>query len=77
MARKRLELESLDVTSFTVTPASAPLQLGDGVNFMMAGGGGGFCCTGCVSGCGYNPSASGCESDGGSQYCETMQMNQI
>ena len=43
----------------------------DGVNFMMAGPGGGYCCTGCVSGCGYNPSASGCASDGGSQYCDT------
>jgi len=70
MARKKLELESIDVTSFTVTPAPA-LQPGEGVNLMMAGGGGGFCCTGCVSGCGYNPTAGGCESDGGSQYCDT------
>jgi len=27
--------------------------------------GGGFCCTGCTSGCGINPTAGGCESGGG------------
>jgi hypothetical protein len=26
-----------------------------------------FCCTGCVSGCGINPTAGGCASGGGSQ----------
>jgi hypothetical protein len=27
--------------------------------------GGGFCCTGCTSGCGINPTAGGCASGGG------------
>jgi hypothetical protein len=66
--RQRLELESLDVTSFEVTnQAAAPAG---GADYLKMGPGVGYCCTGCVSGCGYNPSASGCESDGGSQYCE-------
>ena len=68
MARRKLELESIDVTSFTVSPAPA-LQPGEDIDMLMAGGG--DCCTGCVSGCGYNPTAGGCESDGGSQYCDT------
>ncbi|HET7460218.1 MAG TPA: hypothetical protein VFJ82_03185 [Longimicrobium sp.] len=28
----------------------------------MLSSGGGFCCTGCTSGCGINPTAGGCES---------------
>jgi hypothetical protein len=28
------------------------------------GPGGGYCCTGCVSGCGINPTAGGCASGG-------------
>lgn len=35
--------------------------------FAMVGIGGSnpiFCCTGCVSGCGINPTAGGCESGG-------------
>jgi hypothetical protein len=33
---------------------------------VVVGPGGGFCCTGCTSGCGINPTAGGCESkDGG------------
>ncbi|HEV7588892.1 MAG TPA: hypothetical protein VGO40_12320 [Longimicrobium sp.] len=70
MERSKLELDSLNVVSFEMNPEPA-LQPVDGVNFMMAGPGGGYCCTGCVSGCGYNPTASGCASDGGSQYCDT------
>ena len=31
--------------------------------------GGGYCCTGCVSGCGINPTASGCESGSGDFVC--------
>jgi hypothetical protein len=73
MIRSKLEIESLDVASFEVNPQPA-MEPADGVNFMMAAPGGGFCCTGCASGCGYNPSASGCASDGGSQYCGTGQI---
>jgi hypothetical protein len=29
--------------------------------------GGGFCCTGCASGCGINPTAGGCASGGGTR----------
>ena len=32
-------------------------------------GGGGYCCTGCDSGCGYNPTGGGCESASGAVYC--------
>ncbi|HET7460220.1 MAG TPA: hypothetical protein VFJ82_03195 [Longimicrobium sp.] len=35
--------------------------------------GGGDCCTGCVSGCGYNPTASGCESASGQVICPVDQ----
>jgi len=69
MNRSKLEVDSLEVTSFEVNAVPAT-QPADGVNYMVAGPGGGYCCTGCASGCGYNPSASGCESDGGSQYCD-------
>jgi len=31
---------------------------------MAIGTGGGYCCTGCVSGCGINPTAGGCQSGG-------------
>ena len=55
-----LNVESLQVVSFetsseptTSTVYSAPL------------GPGGYCCTGCDSGCGINPTALGCESEGG------------
>jgi hypothetical protein len=74
MARSKLEIESLDVASFEVNPQPT-VQPFDGINMMAPGGG--YCCTGCASGCGYNPSASGCESDGGSQYCQTTQQNQL
>ena len=48
----RLDPESLNVTSFeTASLKSLP-------------GGGGYCCTGCDSGCGINPTASGCASGG-------------
>ena len=35
----------------------------------MAIGGGGYCCTGCTSGCGINPTAGGCESKSGDVIC--------
>ena len=31
--------------------------------------GGGYCCTGCVSGCGINPTAGGCASASGQIVC--------
>ena len=32
-------------------------------------GGDPFCCTGCTSGCGINPTAGGCESKSGDVVC--------
>jgi hypothetical protein len=57
MART-LDLTSLDVTSFEI-PTVQQTQAGAA---MVAGGG--WCCTGCDSGCGINPTAGGCESGG-------------
>jgi hypothetical protein len=50
----KLDLETLDVQSFA-TVSSPKIGIG-------------YCCTGCVSGCGINPTASGCESGGGNTY---------
>jgi len=44
-----LNPESLQVQSFSTTDGTDPI-LG--------------CCTGCVSGCGINPTAGGCQSQG-------------
>jgi hypothetical protein len=63
MQPMKLDLENLTVDSFQ-TGAPAPA----GPDMMMAAaqpGGDIFCCTGCVSGCGINPTASGCASGGG------------
>jgi hypothetical protein len=49
----RLDPESLQITTFE---PSAAMSIG--------GTGGGYCCTGCDSGCGINPTAGGCESGG-------------
>jgi hypothetical protein len=47
-----LNLDDLTVDSFTTAERSiSPI--------------GGFCCTGCTSGCGINPTAGGCASGGG------------
>lgn len=54
----RLDIETLAVTSFAVE-SSAP-------SFAAYPGDDPWCCTGCVSGCGINPTASGCASGGGS-----------
>ncbi|HYH78599.1 MAG TPA: hypothetical protein VEX86_02355 [Longimicrobium sp.] len=35
-------------------------------------GGGGDCCTGCVSGCGDDPTAGGCASASGDAYCPVL-----
>jgi hypothetical protein len=32
-------------------------------------GTGGYCCTGCDSGCGFNPTGGGCESGSDQPYC--------
>ncbi|HEX5727541.1 MAG TPA: hypothetical protein VFX98_18860 [Longimicrobiaceae bacterium] len=52
----RLNPEDIEVSSFDVE-AAGPMaaRLPDP-----------FCCTGCVSGCGINPTAGYCESGGGS-----------
>ena len=54
MERTKLSLESLEVSTFETEPSGA-----------LAPGGDIFCCSGCVSGCGINPTAGGCESGGG------------
>ena len=62
MARSRLNLTDLSVDSFEIPTASlsaAPQD--DGLANI---GGGGFCCTGCDSGCGIFPTAGGCQSAG-------------
>jgi hypothetical protein len=52
----RLDLDDLQVTSYSTESDSiiSPID------------GGGACCTGCVSGCGINPTAGYCESGGAS-----------
>ncbi len=52
----KLKVEDLKVSSFrtesaAVSPIDQPIDP--------------FCCTGCDSGCGINPTAGGCESGGG------------
>ena len=47
----RLDPDSLEVSSFAMSEVIGP-------------GGIGYCCTGCVSGCGINPTAGGCQSQG-------------
>ena len=48
----RLDPDSLEVNSFDT----------DTANLSISTGGVGYCCTGCVSGCGINPTAGYCES---------------
>jgi len=47
----QLDPESLQVSTFATSEE-------------FASTGGGYCCTGCVSGCGINPTAGGCASGG-------------
>ena len=49
-APARLRLEDLVVTSYSTTVEAAAIDP--------------YCCTGCDSGCGINPTAGGCESAG-------------
>jgi hypothetical protein len=65
MDRSKLEIDSLEVSSFDVTPQPS-IQPVDGVNYMLPAGG--YCCTGCVSGCGIYPTNGGCESGGDTTY---------
>ncbi|HSU15679.1 MAG TPA: hypothetical protein VLK66_16340 [Longimicrobium sp.] len=51
--------DDLRVESFSTT--------GDAASISQPIGG---CCTGCVSGCGYNPTGGGCESASGQIYCQ-------
>jgi hypothetical protein len=52
-----LNPDELNVESFPMNEAQ------------MISGGGGFCCTGCTSGCGINPTAGYCESSSGDMIC--------
>lgn len=53
-----LNLDSLQVASFaTVATGTHTLAAGTTIKDI-------FCCTGCDSGCGINPTASGCDSGG-------------
>ena len=65
MDRSKLEIDSLEVSSFEVGPEPA-MEPFDGMNNALPGGG--YCCTGCVSGCGINPTAGGCASGGDTTY---------
>jgi hypothetical protein len=50
----KLKVEDLKVASFmTESAATSPIDVDP------------FCCTGCDSGCGIRPTATGCESGGG------------
>lgn len=49
----RLSVEDLQVSSYAVEGDATISPIG------------GYCCTGCVSGCGINPTAGYCESGGG------------
>ncbi len=51
----RLDLDDLQVSSYATTGEFTAIPIGPG----------GYCCTGCVSGCGINPTAGGCASGGG------------
>ena len=59
MARSRLDLTSLDVTSFDVQDPKLQ-QVGGQANMAAFP----WCCTGCDSGCGIFPTAGGCQSGG-------------
>jgi hypothetical protein len=52
----RLDLDDLQVTSYSTQGDASISPIDDG----------GFCCTGCDSGCGINPTAGYCESGGAS-----------
>ena len=52
-----LNPEELNVESFSTSDGTMSISTG------------GDCCTGCVSGCGYNPTGGGCESASGDMLC--------
>jgi hypothetical protein len=53
-----LNPEDLNVDSFPTADSASSI-----------GTGGGYCCTGCDSGCGFNPTGGGCESGSDQPYC--------
>jgi hypothetical protein len=53
-----LNPDDLSVASFTTADPADALSPG-----------GGYCCTGCVSGCGLKPTAGGCASASGQVVC--------
>jgi hypothetical protein len=53
-----LNPEDLNVESFPTMDSTMSIDTG-----------GGYCCTGCDSGCGINPTGGGCESGSGQPYC--------
>ncbi|HEX6038853.1 hypothetical protein [Longimicrobium sp.] len=52
----RLDIEDIQVTTYATSDRTIISPIDDG----------GYCCTGCDSGCGINPTASYCESGGAS-----------
>ena len=52
-----LDPDALEVSSFSTSSSLPGTELP------------GYCCTGCVSGCGINPTASGCASASGDVMC--------
>ncbi|HYH78598.1 MAG TPA: hypothetical protein VEX86_02350 [Longimicrobium sp.] len=58
-----LNPDDLNVESFAIVPGGT-----------VIGPGGGYCCTGCDSGCGINPTAGGCASASDGMLCpKTIQ----
>lgn len=57
MSDKRLKIEDLDVASFAISSEALAASQKPIIDI--------YCCTGCASGCGINPTAGGCESGGG------------
>jgi hypothetical protein len=72
MQRIKMDLENLTVDSFQTEAETMDAGFGAQDPAFMAAPGGGYCCTGCVSGCGYNPTASGCASGGTEPFAMAM-----
>jgi len=61
MTRTKLDVTSLDVTSFEIPRSGLQQSQDDGA---VAVADEAWCCTGCDSGCGIIPTGGGCESGG-------------
>ncbi|HET6230742.1 MAG TPA: hypothetical protein VFE05_11785 [Longimicrobiaceae bacterium] len=59
MDQRKLDLTDLIVDSFDTSAMVATSAGKTAIDI--------FCCTGCASGCGINPTAGGCASGGGDQ----------